>query len=273
MSKRYLKTGEFAHLCGITKETLFHYDDIGLLKPARVNEKGYRLYGLYQLDVFDLISILKEVGLSLKEIKAYIERRNPTEFLQMLREKDKILAAEIERLQWLRRILNNTIDITNQSLHIPINVIQLIEKKEEYFIITDGQKQQDEKSVVEAISEHIKYCNAHRTYNTFTLGEIIGESAIADQTYYTQYYCSKIDKPVRSSHCHIKPAGLYAVKYIQDSYDMLPEAYRKFVEDIQRLGYRLCGKIYEEDILNYLTEKDNENYLLRIEGQVEPMPL
>ena len=49
MSKKYLKTGEFASLCGVTKDTLFHYDDIGLLKPARVGENGYRLYGLYQL--------------------------------------------------------------------------------------------------------------------------------------------------------------------------------------------------------------------------------
>ncbi len=271
MSKKYLKTGEFASLCGVTKDTLFHYDDIGLLKPARVGENGYRLYGLYQLDTFDLISVLKEVGLTLHEIKAYIERRNTTEFLQMLKEQDKALAAEIERLKRLRRILKNTIETTQKSLHVPIDTIQFVEKEEEYFIITDGQRKQDEKSVVEAISEHFKYCNAHRTYNTFTIGEIIGEQAIADRIYYTQYYCSKIDKPVRSRHCHVKPAGLYAVKYIQDSYDMLPEAYRQFVNEVQALGYRLCGKIYEEDMLNYLTEKDDENYLLRIEGQVEPV--
>lgn len=269
MSKRYVKTGEFAKLCGVTKDTLFHYDRLGLLKPARIGENGYRLYGLYQLDAFDLISVLKEVGLSLKEIKAYVGRRNTTEFLQMLREKDKTLAAEIERLRRLRRILKNTIDITRQSLHVPVNTIQLAEKGEEYYIITDGQKQQDEKSIVEAISEHIKYCNAHRTYNTFTIGEIIGEEAIADQTYYTQYYCSKIDKPVRSRHCHVKPAGLYAVKYIQDSYDMLPEAYHQFVREVEAMGYQLCGKIYEEDMLNYLTEKDDEKYLLQIEGMVE----
>lgn len=268
MANRYVKTGEFADLCGVTKDTLFHYDRLGLLKPARVSENGYRLYGLYQLDTFDLISVLKEVGLSLKEIKVYIERRNTTECLQMLKEKDAVLKAEIEKLRRLRRILNNTITITSRSLHVPINTIQIIEKKEEYYIITEAQKRQDERSVVEAISTHIKYCNAHRLYNSFTIGEIIGEEAIADETYYPQYYCSKTDKPFRSRHCHIKPAGLYAVKYIQESYDMLPDAYHQFVKDVQKKGYQLCGKIYEEDMLNYLTEKDEEQYLLQIEGQI-----
>ena len=38
--KRYFKTGEFAKLCHIKKQTLFHYDDIGLLSPEIKTEKG-----------------------------------------------------------------------------------------------------------------------------------------------------------------------------------------------------------------------------------------
>ena len=34
----YYTTGEFAKLCHTTKETLFHYDSIGLLKPKIVKE-------------------------------------------------------------------------------------------------------------------------------------------------------------------------------------------------------------------------------------------
>lgn len=36
---RYLSTGEFAKLCNIKKHTLFHYDDIGLLKPEAFDDK------------------------------------------------------------------------------------------------------------------------------------------------------------------------------------------------------------------------------------------
>ena len=40
--KGYLTTGEFAKLCGVKKQTLFHYDQIGILKPELSGENGYR---------------------------------------------------------------------------------------------------------------------------------------------------------------------------------------------------------------------------------------
>ena len=41
-------TGQFAELCGVKKQTLFHYDDIGLLVPALVEDNGYRRYSYSQ---------------------------------------------------------------------------------------------------------------------------------------------------------------------------------------------------------------------------------
>ena len=39
MKITYFSSGEFARLCGTTKETLRHYHNIGLLVPARTTEK------------------------------------------------------------------------------------------------------------------------------------------------------------------------------------------------------------------------------------------
>lgn len=44
MEKHRFKTAEFAALCGVKKDTLLHYDHIGLLKPQWVGENGYRYY-------------------------------------------------------------------------------------------------------------------------------------------------------------------------------------------------------------------------------------
>ena len=70
-------TGQFAELCGVKKQTLFHYDDIGLLVPALVEDNGYRRYSYSQYQDFLLISCLKEAGMSLTEIKDYLEESDP----------------------------------------------------------------------------------------------------------------------------------------------------------------------------------------------------
>ena len=57
--KAYIKTGDFANLCGTNKRTLIHYDEIGLFKPAYTDEKGYRYYSENQFDVFFTIVCLK----------------------------------------------------------------------------------------------------------------------------------------------------------------------------------------------------------------------
>ena len=95
MSQTYFKTGEFAKLCGTTKDTLFHYDDIGLLKPAKVAPNGYRYYAVNQAYLFDMISLLKEVGMNLSEIKNYMDRRDTNTFLHMLKEKTRKCARRL----------------------------------------------------------------------------------------------------------------------------------------------------------------------------------
>ena len=43
-SVNLMKTAEFAHFCRTTKDTLIHYDRIGILQPAQITDAGYRLY-------------------------------------------------------------------------------------------------------------------------------------------------------------------------------------------------------------------------------------
>lgn len=269
MSKIHLKTGEFAALCGVTKDTLFHYDRIGLLRPVRIGANGYRYYSVYQADILDLIGMLKEVGLSLQEIRAYMENRNTDDFLNMLVQQDQVLAAEIKRLQRLRKLLKNTIAVTHQSFQADIGTISVEEQEETWFVVTPGPKKQDEKSMIEALGQHVAFCKAHGLYTSFTVGEIISEAEIAAMTYHTTWYCSPVDRPIQRKYLHVRPAGQYAVQYVQVPYEQLTQAYADFVCQLNQQGYALRGSIYEEDVINHLSESDDEQYIMKLAGRVE----
>ena len=69
-----LKIGEFSKLSRVSIRMLRHYDDIGLIKPAEVdNMTGYRYYREDQLFTIGRITALKDMGFSLADIVRVLE--------------------------------------------------------------------------------------------------------------------------------------------------------------------------------------------------------
>ena len=66
---QYFTTGEFAKLWGVKKQTLFHYDEIGIFKPAIKKPNGYRYYSYQQFEVFGVISVLRKWECHCKKLK------------------------------------------------------------------------------------------------------------------------------------------------------------------------------------------------------------
>ncbi|WP_226534891.1 MerR family transcriptional regulator [Fictibacillus halophilus] len=56
-------------LAGVSTRTLRYYDEIGILKPARINSSGYRIYGQTEVDKLQQILFYKELGIHLDKIK------------------------------------------------------------------------------------------------------------------------------------------------------------------------------------------------------------
>ena len=95
--------GEFARVGTVSVRTLRHYDEIGLLRPARVDpQTGYRYYSASQLGQLNRIVILKELGLSLAQVKQLLAGITPEELQGMLMlrraQLEQELAAQQEQL-------------------------------------------------------------------------------------------------------------------------------------------------------------------------------
>jgi DNA-binding transcriptional MerR regulator len=71
---KQLRVGELAKRTGLTVRTLHHYDEIGLLAPSKRTAAGYRLYGARDVARLQQIVSLRQLGLSLEEIAAFLKR-------------------------------------------------------------------------------------------------------------------------------------------------------------------------------------------------------
>ena len=59
---------KLAQMSGVSGRTLRYYDQIGLLKPARINSSGYRIYGEKEVDWLQQILFYRELEVSLQRL-------------------------------------------------------------------------------------------------------------------------------------------------------------------------------------------------------------
>ena len=99
---------ELSRLSGVTTRTLRWYDQIGLLKPSRVAESGYRYYGKAEVDRLQDILYYRALGVELARIKECLD--DPSfDRLAALQSHLAALEAERERLEQLIRSVKETI--------------------------------------------------------------------------------------------------------------------------------------------------------------------
>lgn len=95
-------------LTGVSVRTLQFYDEIGLFKPTKVTDAGYRLYDEKALEVLQQILFFKELDFTLKEITAIME--NP--------QFDKVVAykKQQELIQIKRDHLNDLLELLDRII-------------------------------------------------------------------------------------------------------------------------------------------------------------
>ncbi len=94
-------------MAGVTSRTLRHYDDIGLLNPARAARNGYRWYGRPELLRLQRILLLRELRVPLPQIQQVLD--GDTDELASLRRHREDLAAERDRLEQIITTVDRTI--------------------------------------------------------------------------------------------------------------------------------------------------------------------
>ena len=102
---------EVSNLTGVSVRALHHYDAIGLLKPTRVTEAGYRLYDDGALERLQAILLFRQLRFPLKEIKKILDAPgfDPAAALEQ-----QIALLELQRQQ-LDRLITHARDMQQKG--------------------------------------------------------------------------------------------------------------------------------------------------------------
>ena len=100
---------QLSKMAGITRRTLHYYDEIGLLKPSRVGDNGYRYYGEDSLLRLQQILLYRELDMPLENIKEIMERRD-FDVLNALENHKEELRKRIAKMERLITTVDHTIN-------------------------------------------------------------------------------------------------------------------------------------------------------------------
>ncbi|HAM79736.1 MerR family transcriptional regulator [Ornithinibacillus bavariensis] len=128
---------KLASMSGVSGRTLRYYDQIGLLKPARINSSGYRIYGQQEVDLLQQILFYRELEVSLEDIMEIINQPNF--------DRSKALKNHYEHLKQKRARLDKimaTVEKTIASMEggTPMQDIEKFEGFKEKLIEENEQK-------------------------------------------------------------------------------------------------------------------------------------
>ena len=121
--------GEYSRIAQVSKRLLRYYDEIGLFQPIKVeSESGHRYYSASQLPELNRILALKELGLSLDQIRRFIKDDISLEEIQgmLLMKKAELEQQVLDELKRIRTIESRLNQIKDRATHVRDVVIKQV---------------------------------------------------------------------------------------------------------------------------------------------------
>lgn len=274
MDDKRMKIGEMAQFNQVSIPTLRLYDKVGILKPCYTDpETNYRYYSINQKARLDMIQYMKELGMSLGEIKQILEQGDLQMIESTLISKKKQVKEQISQLELRLGAITRTIESVERFRKAPtcgMITVEYIPHRMIYAMHTDINFYEYDISVYEHILGQLKddiishnlpqiyYCNA---------GTILPKENFLEQRLVSSEIFVFVDDnfPASESVRRID-SGMYACIYV-DSFDDEPEYAGRLLKYCRDNNYQVCGD-YICEVLTEFNVFDSEKRSMFLRLQV-----
>lgn len=268
--RHLLKISEFAQFAGLTRKTLIYYDEIGLLKPEKILDNGYRYYSYRQLESVSVIEALKEIGMPLCEIKQHVNSRTPETLIELFTLHKSKVEEKILRLKKTQVMIDTRLNMTRKALEIDPQSIALQECDSEPLFVSEESFYTNDEELENVLKKFYDVCEEKNIIYGSPFGTIISKQNILNRKWQNaNRFFFKFGKEDSKLSNMNKPAGLYLVGYETTDYGEPNKIYTRMFDYIDKHNIVISGNSYEEYLLDEIAIKDPSEYLLQISIKVD----
>jgi len=266
---KYLTTGEFAKLCKVNKQTLFYYDQIGLLSPVFKNEKGYRFYSINQIELFYVIDLLKDLGMSLKDIQQYTQNKSPESFLTLMYQKKNEIVKMRKEIEMKEKLIETKITLMEDASQLDFDQITLEHLPEATLYLSRNIENISDEEFVEVLSEFIGELNESQLDTGYPIGGITKREHVLKGEYSKYSYLYMEQPHPKEGYPYFKAVkGDFLIGYHIGEDKTIHHTYKELFSEMDRLGLTFGDYVFEEYVYDTVVKNLKEQYVTKIMIQV-----
>lgn len=263
------RIGEFSKLAKVTVKTIRYYDEVDLLKPIFVDDNGYRYYKTEQLN--DLIEIieLRNLGISIADIKTYLSSSQQDKLLEKhLQVLEDNLAKTESNISLIKKYIAKAKEgefmekYEAKEIVIPKNIVYYkhgtIASMENLFefVLKAGTEARELAPTLECKDYcYVSYTAKEYKEKDIELEYVEAVKEFGDSSKNIQFRREPEIRAISVEH--------------KGSYINLPKAYSYATQYVKENGYKIAGAIREVYIHGCWDEEDEDTYLTEIQIPIE----
>jgi len=257
MDLQKLSIGQMAELNHISEQTLRLYDKEGLLVPRCVDPvTGYRYYHIIQSAKLDLIQNMKVYGMTLRQIRSFLDSNDPAALREMLSEQAASIEERIRQLRRSQSAITRTLDNYRRYEAMPRNgeiFLEYIPERRIFRYSCDVNYFDQDESGYEYMLRQMKTNlvanNMPLSYFT-NIGTIIRREHLVPDALFSNEVFLFVDEDDSSQAMETLPAASYLC-LCSDEFSMEAANVRRLLDYVQTRGCEIAGDYICEVVVDF----------------------
>ncbi|MDR1954143.1 MAG: MerR family transcriptional regulator [Clostridiales Family XIII bacterium] len=255
----------FSEFAGINASTLRYYDRIGLFSPISRGENDYRQYSPQQIISINLINVLTELGVPLKQINEMVKNRTPEIIQNVLGAQERQLDAEMARIQESYSIIH----VLRELIYIGCKAheSEICEQKFDARPIFMGEPN-DFSNCSLFYEPFVRFCARAQEFR-FSPSYPIGgyfenmEAFLDEDSQPTRFFSLDPNgkQTIRS--------GRYLVGYVRGYYGEMGDVGERLTAYAKANGLKFCGPLYVLYLHDEISVKDKNRFLAQVSAMIK----
>ncbi|WP_237981899.1 MerR family transcriptional regulator [Bacillus thuringiensis] len=268
LNKRFT-IGEMAKMQNIAESTLRYYDEKGIFHPSIVDPKtNYRYYTIDQFSLLDTIKFLRQLNIPLKEIKKYIDERNPAYALNLLEKQQEMMLKKQREIEYALAKMEHRIHLIKEATKVKAEqmvIKEIPQRKITAIAVAPNTTDDMFEYYIHSLQKNMKQMDD--SLFSGDIGVTVAKKGLMQNEFqaYSSVFILLDYMPFQMHSSDEIKEGIFACVYHHGPYEETDETYKKVMKYIDQEGYKVSGDAIEIALIDWSVTENPEEQVTEIQ--------